>query len=161
MTTILFDDKARKSSQAKNSVSAFLDQVAILEAKHDMPAIIFQDGASGAYYIKCSLLASDAARLCDLNAKLDVKSSESYRANRQLFLKHVTYQRMESDAAKGREFNDIIVEYNAEYDPGTPLKVWGGQHVSALLLAPIRRAIDTMASGYISTLTMTRERKLR
>jgi len=81
MTTILFDDKARKSPQAKNSVSAFLDQVATLEAKHDMPAIIFQDGASGAYYIKCSLLASDAARLCDLNAKLDVKSSESYRAN--------------------------------------------------------------------------------
>jgi len=128
MTTILFDDKAKRSSQAKSSVSAFLDQVATLEAKHDMSVIIFQDGASGAYYIKCSLLASDAARLCDLNAKLDVASLESYRANRQLFLKHLTYQRMESDALKGREFNDIIVEYNTEYDPGTPLKVWGGQH---------------------------------
>ncbi len=128
MTTILFDDKAKISSQTKNSVSAFLDQVATLETKHNMLVIIFQDGASDAYYIKCSLLASDAARLCDLNAKLDVTSPESYRANRQLFLKHLTYQRMESDAAKGREFNDIIVEYNTEYDPGTPLKVWGGQH---------------------------------
>src|SRR3990170_7140669 len=109
MTTILFDDKARKNSQAKNSVSAFLDQVAILEAKHDMPAIIFQDGASGAYYIKASLLASDAAKLCDLNAKLDVASKDGYKSNRQFFLKHLTYQRMAADAINGREFNDLLL----------------------------------------------------
>ncbi len=128
MTRVMFDEKAKKSSQAEKSASEFFDRVATLEAKHDMPIIIFQDGASGAYYTKCSLLASDAAKLCDLNAKLDVGSPEGYRANRQLFLKHLTYQRMESDAVKGREFNDIIVEYNTEYDPATPLKVWGGQH---------------------------------
>jgi len=115
MNKILFDDKAKDSSQTRTSVSDFLSQVNSLESKHDMPIIIFQDGASGAYYIKCSLLASEVARLCDLNAKLDVSSSESYRANRELFLKHITFQRMESDAEKGREFNDIIVEYNKEY----------------------------------------------
>lgn len=128
MNKILYDDKAKDSPQTTKSVSAYLEQVNTLETKYDMPIIIFQDGASGAYYIKCSVLASDVARCCDLNAKLDVASSESYRANRQLFLKHVTFQRMESDAGKGREFNDIIVEYNTEYNPDTPLKVWGGQH---------------------------------
>ncbi len=128
MPTILFDDKSKKSARSESLVKAFLERVTTLESKHDMPVIIFQDGASGAYYIKCSLLASDAAMLCDLDAKLDVASSDSYRANRQLFLKHLTYQRMESDAAKGREFNDIIVEYNTEYNAGNPLKVWGGQH---------------------------------
>ncbi len=128
MTTIQFDGNAEKSPQAKDSVSAFLESVATLETKHDMPIIIFQDGASGAYYIKCSLLASDAARLSDLDAKLDLSNRESYRANRQLFLKNFTYKRMESDATKGREFNDIIVEYSTEYNPGNPLKVWGGQH---------------------------------
>jgi hypothetical protein len=35
---------------------------------------------------------------------------------------------MVRDAEKGREFNDIIVEYNTEYNSETPLKVWGGQH---------------------------------
>lgn len=128
MNNILFDDKASESPQTKRSVSSFLGQVNTLESKHNMPIVIFQDGASGAYYIKCSLLASDVARLCDLNAKLDVNSSESYRANRELFLKHITFQRMENDAHKGREFNDIIVEYNTEYQNHTPLKVWGGQH---------------------------------
>lgn len=128
MTTILFDEQAKNSSKTKKSVKAFLENVKTLEANHCMPVVIFQDGASDAYYIKCSLLASDAAKLCDLDAKLDVQSSESYRANRQLFLKHLTYQRMESDAMKGREFNDIIVEYNTTYNVNTPLKVWGGQH---------------------------------
>lgn len=128
MIKILFDDKANKNSQAENIVSAFLERVTTLEVKHNMSVIIFQDGASGAYYIKSSLQASDAAKLCDLDAKLDVSSSESYKTNRQLFLKHMTYQSMLTDAIKGREFNDIIVEYNVEYAPDTPLKVWGGQH---------------------------------
>ncbi len=128
MTKIFFDDKAEKNSQAENQVAIFLKRLTTLEVKHNMPVIIFQDGASGAYYIKSSLLASDAANLCDLDAKLDVASAESYRTNRQLFLKHMTYQRMVADAIQGREFNDIIVEYTVEYASDTPLKVWGGQH---------------------------------
>ena len=128
MTTILFDDQAERDFQTESLVAAFLNRIATLETKHNMPVIIFQDGASSAYYIKSSLLASDAAELCDLEARLDVAGSDSYRANRQLFLKHLTYQRMEADATRGREFNDIIVEYNTEYNPQTPLKVWGGQH---------------------------------
>jgi hypothetical protein len=128
MNKILYDEKVKDSPQTTKLVSAFLGQVNILETKYDMPVIVFQDGASSAYYIKCSVLASDVARCCDLNAKLDVNSSESYRANRLLYLKHITFQRMENDARKGREFNDIIVEYNRDYNPETPLKVWGGQH---------------------------------
>jgi hypothetical protein len=128
MSNILFDENAEESSQTKNSVSAFLEHVSTLEAKYDMPVVIFQDGASGSYYTKCSMTAKDAARWCDLNAKLDITSSESYRANRQLYEKHITFQRMKNDAEKGREFNDIIVEYTTEYESNKPLKVWGGQH---------------------------------
>ena len=128
MSNILFDENAEKSSQTKNSVSAFLEHISTLEAKYDMPVVIFQDGASDSYYIKCSISAKDATKWCDLNAKLDIKSSESYRANRQLFEKYITFQRMKNDAEKGREFNDIIVEYNTQYDSNKPLKVWGGQH---------------------------------
>lgn len=136
MTRILFDDNAIIDSQTEKDVSIFLRQVTTLEKKHEMPVIIFQDGACGAYYIKASLLASDAAKLCDLTARLDLASPDSYKSNRQLFLNNFTYQRMAIDAIKGREFNDIIVEYNVQYNTETPLKVWGGQHrIKAILSA--------------------------
>jgi hypothetical protein len=40
---------------------------------------------------------------------------------------------MVADAKKGREFNDIIVEYCTAYSPEKPLKVWGGQHRSSAI----------------------------
>lgn len=130
---IVFDENAAPSDDIEQSVMEFLERLPTLEAKHEMPIIVFQDGAKGAYYIKCSLLASDAAKLCDLNARLDANSPESLRANRELMLEKGTYLKMEKDVATGREFNDIIVEYNTDYDPDTPLKVWGGQHrISAI-----------------------------
>jgi len=45
-----------------------------------------------------------------------------------LMLGNTTYLKIKSAASKGREFTDIIVEYNLEYDKDKPLKVWGGQH---------------------------------
>lgn len=131
---ILFDSKATAQTKIKNSVSHFLKIITPIESTHKMPIVIFQDGVKGSYYVKCSLLANDAANLCDLNARLDVINKESYRANRELLMKHETYKKMESDAASGREFNDIIVEYNTDYNPEVPLKVWGGQHrINAIL----------------------------
>jgi hypothetical protein len=65
-----------------------------------------------------------------LDARLIPESKDSLRANRELLTKNKTFQRMSQDAANGREFNDIIVEYNCAYSPEKPLKVWGGQHRS-------------------------------
>jgi len=130
---IIFNINAKHNSAVKTAVSQFLKTISPLESEHDMPIIVFQDGVKGSYYMKCSLLASDAANLCDLNAKLDVRNPESYRANRELLLNHATYRKMEADSSDGREFNDIIVEYNTDYHSETPLKVWGGQHrISAI-----------------------------
>ncbi len=130
---IIFDSNATKDSKVEGAVIDFLHVVKSLEVFHNMPIIVFQDGVKGSYYIKCSLLAEDASRLCDLNAKLDVKNPESYRANRELLLGHDTYLKMQSDSVDGREFNDIIVEYNTAYERDIPLKVWGGQHrISAI-----------------------------
>lgn len=129
----IFDSNANKNSRAEEAVKGFLAEVRPLEASHNMPVIVFQDGVQGSYYIKCSLLAKDAERLCDLDAKLDVRNPESYRANRELLLTHATYLKMTSDSSNGREFNDIIVEYNTKYNRDAPLKVWGGQHrISAI-----------------------------
>jgi len=125
---IQFDENATYDETVEASVRQFLSEIPTLETKQQMPVILFQDGVNGSYYIKCSIPAREAATLSDLNARLDPNKAESFRANRELLLKNVTYLRMEKDAAAGREFNDIIVEYNLEYDPETPLKVWGGQH---------------------------------
>jgi len=130
---IVFDRNAAPSDDVERSVAELLKRVSTLEVEYKMPVIVFQDGAKGAYYTKCSFLASDAATLCDLNARLDPNNPESLKANRELMLKKHTYLKMEKDATAGREFNDIIVEYNTDYDFDTPFKVWGGQHrISAI-----------------------------
>jgi hypothetical protein len=125
---IQFDENANSNDDVEASVHQFLNKVPTLEISQQMPVIVFQDGVKGSYYIKCSIPAREAGDLSDLNARLNSKKAESFRANRELLLKNMTYLRMEKDAATGREFNDIIVEYNLEYDQETPLKVWGGQH---------------------------------
>jgi len=125
---IIFEEKSTKDEKVIQLVEEFLDKIPTLEKKHKMPMIVFQDGVNGAFYIKCSILAEIVTNLCDLNAKLDIKNPESFRANRELLLKNRTYLKMKEDASKGREFNDIIIEYTRDYDQDTPLKVWGGQH---------------------------------
>jgi hypothetical protein len=125
---IIFSETAKENSDIQESVGNLLRSVITLETNHNMPIVIFQDGVSGTYYIKCSILAELAAPLCDLNAKLDYNNPESFRANRELLTSNKTYQKMAADAKAGREFNDIIVEYNIDYDADKPLKVWGGQH---------------------------------
>ncbi len=130
---ILFDKHTSANELVEKTVKEFLGNVSTLESAHDVPITIFQDGVNGSYYIKCSLLASAAAELCDLGARLDVTSPDSYRANRQLLLQNNTYLKMAADALNGREFNDIIVEYTTTYTADKPLKVWGGQHrISAI-----------------------------
>jgi len=130
---ILFDENAKQNSTIEGLVQGFFQSVPTLERKHNMPIIIFQDGANNSYYVKCSIKANAAEKIVDLNAKLSLDKEESFRANRQLLLKHKTYIKMRSDAEQGREFNDIIVEYSLDYKPEHPLKVWGGQHrISAI-----------------------------
>ena len=125
---ILFEENAKKSEKIEALVSGFLKEVSTLETKLDVPIVIFQDGVNNSYYIKCQVLANVASKIIDLNAKIKARDPESFRANRELMLKHTTYLKMELDASKGREFNDLIVEYNLEYNADKPLKVWGGQH---------------------------------
>jgi len=137
---IIFEENAKPNATVEKLVQEFLNLKGILEVAQEMPVVIFQDGMSGAYYIKCSILASDVVDLCDLNAKLDINNPEGFRANRELMLTNYTYLKMERDALKGREFNDVIVEYNTSYSREKPLKVWGGQHrVSAISKAGVQQ----------------------
>jgi hypothetical protein len=125
---ILFDDAAIKDDTVYKQVEAFVKEVNTLEIIKKFTTVIHQDGKSKGYYIKCGIPAEVVYPLLDLNAKLDSKDEDSFRANRELLVDHNTYKRMVSDAKAGREFNDIIVEYTKEYSSDKPLKIWGGQH---------------------------------
>jgi len=125
---ILFEKNAKESNKIEKLASKFFEDISTLENKFDIPIVIFQDGVNNSYYSKCHILASDASKIIDLSAKINPEDAESFRANRELMLEHTTYFKMESDALNGREFNDIIVEYNLDYDKAKSLKVWGGQH---------------------------------
>lgn len=127
-TPVNFEKHAIQDPKVERSVRAFLDLASTFESENSLPINIFQDGVSSAYYAKVSLKASTALDLCDLNAKLDFDVSDSYRANRDLKLTNNAYLKMQDDAKNGREFNDINVEFNQEYESKKPLKVWGGQH---------------------------------
>ena len=128
---IKFDENAIENEEVLKLVESFFKNRLTLESKESIPIIVFQDGVKGAYYVKCSMKAKDASLLFDFNAKLD--TGDSFRANRELLLQHNTYKKMLLDASKGREFNDVIVEYNNSYCPEKPLKIWGGQHRSKAL----------------------------
>ncbi|MBI5082108.1 MAG: hypothetical protein HZB17_12535 [Chloroflexi bacterium] len=127
---VIFDKLAKQSPDVEKEVTQFLQDVKTLEKEVGSPMIIYQDGKSGSYYIKATILASIVFSLLDLDARLDPTSSSSFRANRELSLKNNTYSRLKADTEKGREFNDIIVEYSRDYSAEKPLKVWGGQHRS-------------------------------
>lgn len=125
---LIFDNNAQKNKEVEKIVEEFLKRINTLENNLEIPIVIFQDGVNRSYYIKCCIDAEKAAKYCDTDAKLDYNIEESFRANRELMLKNKTYLKMEEDAKNGREFNDIIVEYNKNYIPEKPLKIWGGQH---------------------------------
>jgi hypothetical protein len=130
---ISFDAHATASDEITRLVTEFLAKAETLETELGLPILVFEDGVNQAYNVRVSIRASIAAPLCDLNAKLDASKPESLRANRELLKKHLTYLNMVSDAKKGREFSDIIVQYDTDYAPDKPLKVWGGQHrISAI-----------------------------
>ncbi|MBI2832333.1 MAG: hypothetical protein HYX79_08765 [Chloroflexi bacterium] len=141
---IVFDQSSTANVDVEKTVNEFLNKIETLEISQGNKIIIHQDGVEKSYYIRCCLLGKKAAPLTDLNARLIPESSDSFRANRGLLTKNKTFQRMSQDAVSGREFNDIIVEYNNSYSPENPLKVWGGQHRSKA----IQLALEKGTSKY-------------
>jgi hypothetical protein len=123
---LVYDQKVGENDSVFKTVLSFLESVKTLEISQGNAVTIHQDGVDESYYIRCCLQGKDASQLVDLDARLIPDSPDSFRANRELLLKHKTYLRMRQDADNGREFNDIIVEYNTSYSPEKPLKVWGG-----------------------------------
>ncbi len=125
---ILDDNAKHPHPKILSLLEDFRKNIPALESKHKIPFILFQDGKNGGFYIECHIEGKIAVPLMDYEAVLDSDQQEEFRANRALKPWHVAFIVMQSDAKKGRQFSDIITEYDKSYQSDQPLKVFGGQH---------------------------------
>lgn len=89
---IAFAPGITAESNVVSQVGDLLSKVPTLEQTNDNTIVVFQDGKSGSYYVRCCIEASVAASLLDLDARLIPESPDSFRANRELLLDHVTFK---------------------------------------------------------------------
>lgn len=125
---ILDDNAKHPMPKVLSLLEDFRKNIPTLESKQKIPLVLFQDGKNGGYYIECHIEGKVAVPLMDYDAVLDPDQQEEFRANRALKPWHVAFIIMQSDAKKGRQFSDIITEYDKSYQSDQPLKVFGGQH---------------------------------
>lgn len=116
------------SDEIMYSINEFKNNVPIFEKKIDAPLLILKDNKSEAYYCECHILAEDFLKLNDQDATIDPELQEEFRANRLLEPENPYFQQMIDDAKEGRQFSDIVIEYNTKYKENRPLKILGGQH---------------------------------
>jgi len=138
---VISPDIANPTKDIVDLVEHLLDQVAVREPSFDVPITLWHDQRSDAFYTVCHMDGKTLSALADIDAVVDPQESEEYKLNRELYTDNYAYRLMESDAKRGRSFEDIVVEFDESYRPKSPLKVFGGQH----RIQAIRSAAGEMA----------------
>ncbi len=145
-------------SEAEKAFLLFWKSVTTIESSSSITPIIFQDQKSKSYYVECHILASVADPLLDPDAVLDPDEQVEYRANRSIQEEHRAFAQMLEDAQKGRQFSDLIVEFNQAYEASKPLKVLGGQHRVIAIGDALQDGID-LPHGFKCYFALTREQR--
>ena len=122
------DDEIKINKEALDQIQEFYHKIPTLELKLGRPLIILKDEKTDAFYTECHISAKDLISLGDKDAVIDPDYQEDFRANRELQPSNTDFHTMQNDAKKGRQFSDLVIDYNTEYRPEIPLKVLGGQH---------------------------------
>jgi hypothetical protein len=130
-----------------------------MEKEKDMPVVILQDGVKKSYYIRCAVTGETMSQKVSLDARLDPQTGETFRDNREILMTHNTFLRMKADAENGREFNDIIAEYNTDYAPEKPLKIWGGQHRSRAVIDAFKEKKVSRYHGFRVYFCLSKEQR--
>lgn len=159
MSKIVFSEGVADRATVRAEVKKFVGKIPTLEKERGSELLVSQDGKSKGYYLRCAISAKVSVGVLDLDARLIPESTDSFRANRELLLDHNTYKRMRADAEAGREFNDIIVEYNTSYAPEKPLKVWGGQHRSKAIQESFSAARVNRYHGFRVYFSLSKEQR--
>lgn len=115
-------------SNVTEKIREFLKIFKTFEENNGVKLLLLRDERSNAFYLNCHLDSKVFASKTDLEAVLDPTESEDHKLNREIYTDNYAYRLMESDALKGRSFEDLVVEYDTSYRPDRPFKVFGGQH---------------------------------
>lgn len=141
---IIVPKELKPSSAVLKKANEFVKVFEIFESKSSIPQLLFHDKRSDAYYLICHLESKVLSLKSDLDAVLDPVESEEYKLNRNIYTDSYAYRLMEADAIKGRSFEDIVVEFDSEYRPDKPLKVFGGQHRITAIQESVKKNMSTI-----------------
>jgi hypothetical protein len=122
----------------------FLKIFKTFEEKNGLKLLLLRDDRSNSFYLNCHLDSRVLSSKADLDAVLDPTESEDYKLNREIYTDTYAYRLMESDALKGRSFEDLVVEYDTSYRADRPLKVFGGQHRIMAILEAIKKDVSVV-----------------
>lgn len=131
-------------SNVIEKLQEFLKTFQTFEEKKGTKLLLLLDERSKAFYLNCHLDSKVLASRTDLDAVLDPAESEDYKLNREIYTDTYAYRLMESDALKGRSFEDLVVEYDTSYRADRPLKVFGGQHRIMAIMKAVKKDVSVV-----------------
>ena len=114
--------------ETTSKIADFISKIDTYEKTINRPLLILFDLKTEVFYTECHTEKDELIKLKDDDATIDPEYQEEYRLNRTLQPENPDFLIMKEDAAKGRQFSDIVIEYNKEYREEKPLKILGGQH---------------------------------
>lgn len=118
-------------SETLAEATEFYELIDTLEKQLDRKLILLHDKRTDAIYTECHVLAETLIDRMDIDVPIDPDFQPQFRANRDFRPNDQTYIKMVEDSKHGRQFSDIIIEYDTKHEkPEKPLKILGGQHRS-------------------------------
>lgn len=141
---IIIPSEFGPNSDVMKGIKGFLTEFVTFEAENGLPLLLLMDERSKGLYLTCHLESKVLASKTDANAVLDPLESEEYKLNRGIYTDNYAYKLMESDALKGRSFEDLVVEYDRSYRRERPLKVFGGQHRILAIKESIKNGVSVV-----------------
>ncbi|HKY73975.1 MAG TPA: hypothetical protein VJ246_01530 [Patescibacteria group bacterium] len=104
------------NSTVLKKINDFLNIFEPHELKNGSKQLLYYDEKSKAYYLICHLDGNTLVQSCDVEASLDGDDEdEIYKLNREITEDQAAYKTMEQDALNGRNFEDMVVEYDTSY----------------------------------------------
>ena len=139
---IILEPGTTPETQVVTRIQQFLKSFKPLELGVGASLVLLHDEKSKAFYMVCHLDGKTIVSKADLDAVLDPMESEDYKLNRGLYLDTYAYRKMEKDALLGRNFEDLVIEYDTSYRSHVPLKVFGGQHRVRAIAEALRKGVS-------------------
>ncbi len=131
--------------ETKSQVEKFFDEIKTLEKLINKPLILLEDKRINAVYTECHVLAETLIKFMDLDPSIDPDNQEEFRSNRAFEEDNPDYLTMVEDAKLGRQFSDLVIEFNPSKkykNPDKPLKVFGGQHRCHAIMEALKEKIN-------------------